>query len=317
MTIMMRTKSRIAFWAAIAAVLCLLCRQGNAWLAKGHEEAAGDAVAMAGSALPEFFTSQVATIRHCAQDPDVWKMRDEPQVENQEYPEHFIDMELLGDRQKKLPATRYEYIDLCYDKKLKPNKVGFVPYAVAEWTQRLTIAFAEHRKWPKDAAIDQKCAVYAGILAHYAADLCQPLHTTVDYDGRVKPDGPPPVKGIHLKVDALIEKASLTKEDLRDVHLAPMDDLMAGILDELQSSHALVDKVYGLESYLPALNEPLRASSPAAAFARERLLASARFIATLYLTAWQNSAKLNFPSWHHRPAEVSTSQPDKPAGAKP
>jgi hypothetical protein len=244
-------------------------------------------------------------------------MRDEPQLDNQEYPEHFINLELLGDRQKKLPATRYEFIELCYAKKLKPNKVGFVPYAVAEWTQRLTIAFAEHRKWPKDPAIQQKCAVYAGILAHYAGDLCQPLHTTVDYDGRVKPDGQPTIRGIHVKVDALIEKVSLSKEDLRDIHIAPMDDLMAGILDELQNSHALVDKVYGLESSLPALDEPLQASGPPAAFAKERMFTSARFIGTLYLTAWQNSAKLTFPAWHHRPGQVSTSQPAKPADAKP
>jgi hypothetical protein len=314
---MTQTRNKFAFWVAFAAVFCLLCSQGNAWLAKGHEEAAGNAIAMAGSALPEFFTSQVATIRHCSQDPDVWKMRDEPQLDNQEYPEHFINLELLGDRQKKLPATRYEFIELCYAKKLKPNKVGFVPYAVAEWTQRLTIAFAEHRKWPKDPAIQQKCAVYAGILAHYAGDLCQPLHTTVDYDGRVKPDGQPTIRGIHVKVDALIEKVSLSKEDLRDIHIAPMDDLMAGILDELQNSHALVDKVYGLESSLPALDEPLQASGPPAAFAKERMFTSARFIGTLYLTAWQNSAKLTFPAWHHRPGQVSTSQPAKPADAKP
>src|SRR5437764_832460 len=53
-----------------------------------------------------------------------------------------------------------------------------------------------------------------GILAHYAGDICMPLHTTVDYDGRVTADGRSPHSGIHAKVDSLIEKLPLRPEDL-------------------------------------------------------------------------------------------------------
>jgi hypothetical protein len=308
---MMNTRGKVVVRVLVGTALCLLaCREAVAWLAKGHEEAAGYGVVLTTPELPPFFSSGVATIRHCSQDPDVFKNKEVVQLNNQEYPEHFIDLELLGDQ--KLPATRYEFIDLCYSKRLKPDRVGFVPYAVAEWTQRLTIAFAEYRKWPEDPSIQEKCVVYAGILSHYAADLCQPLHTTVDHDGRLKSNGESPRSGIHLKMDALIEKVLLTKEDLRDVHVTPMNDLMGGIIEELHRSHDLVNAAYHLEPALPALDQPLPALSPAAVFARERLLASARFTASLYLTAWRDSARITFPAWQHRPAEVSTSRPARP-----
>ncbi len=304
----------IRFCCCILAMLCIVC-PASAWLAKGHEDVAGYAVALTAQDLPAFFESEVETIRHCSQDPDVFKMKDTPQLDSEEYPEHFIDLELLSGTP--LPSTRYDFISLCYSRKIKPDQVGLVPYAVAEWTQRLTVAFGEFRKWPEDKSIQLKCAIYAGVLSHYAADLCQPLHTTVDYDGRANADGQSPHSGIHVKVDALIEKTQLTKQDLQGVHVTPMRDLMAGIIDELNSSHALVDALYRMESDLPGLDQPLAATGPAADFAKERLLASTRFTASLYLKAWNDSARINFPSWHHRPAWISTSRPADSATTRP
>src|SRR5581483_6890740 len=96
-----------------------------------------------------------------------------------EGPEHYLDSELLKDRP--LPPTRYRFIALCAELNLDPSKVGLVPYAIAEGTERLAIAFAEHRKWPQNPYIQQKALVYAGRLAHYSCDLCMPLHTTIDH----------------------------------------------------------------------------------------------------------------------------------------
>ena len=53
----------------------------------------------------------------------------------------------------------------------------------------LAVAFAEYRKWPDNPMIQHKCFLYAGFLAHYAQDMCQPLHLTINFDGLGNPTG--------------------------------------------------------------------------------------------------------------------------------
>ncbi|HRU05533.1 MAG TPA: hypothetical protein P5137_07135, partial [Candidatus Brocadiia bacterium] len=179
--------------------------------------------------------------------------------------------------------------------------VGMLPYAVAEETQRLAVIFAEHRKWPGDPFIQRKALVAAAALAHFAQDLCQPLHTTVHYDGRVIPGGPKPQKGIHLKLDALIQKVPPAEAQTLAVEARVLPGLWDAVLAQLNDSHALVDKVYEMEPAWPAADAPLEPGSPAALFAAERLRLAASFTASLYATAWRLSEKPLLPEWHTRP----------------
>ena len=202
----------------------------------------------------------------------------------------------------KLPPGRYDFIDQLARQKLRAPQVGMAPYAINEWAARLTVAFAEHRRWPNDPAIQQKCLIYAGLLSHYAADLCQPLHTTIHHDGRARSDGSSPKTGIHMKVDALAGKLADRPADLAaGLKVEPFADVFAATLAELDRSHALVERVYELEAALPAYAAPLKADSKSADFARERMRESGRFVASLYVTAWRDSAKIKFPDWHQRP----------------
>jgi hypothetical protein len=150
------------------ACLALACAPGiaGAWYNDGHEKAALLAVKCVREQLPAFFSRRAALIAHCSHDPDLFKDRSPPQSREQKAPEHYIDLELLDGTA--LPDTRRRYLKLLTRKKLDPTKVGMLPYAVAEWTDRRTVAFAQHRRWPKNAHIQTKCCVYAGILAHYA-----------------------------------------------------------------------------------------------------------------------------------------------------
>jgi len=162
------------------------------------------------------------------------------------------------------------------------------------------VAFAEYRKWPNNSYIQQKCLVYAGILSHYAQDLCQPLHVTIHYDGRANPDGSSPRTGIHAKVDALLQKVRDNELSVPSTAAAPFEELSSGVLTELRRSNQLVDRVYELENSLPASNEPLQLGSAVSRFAAERLEAAAVFTARLYTTAWRDSAGVKLPEWHRR-----------------
>ena len=302
------------FLALALAAVGLASARAGAWHGKGHHVATTLAVEAVGGKLPAFFGAGAAGVAHCSLDPDLFTRPIAPEpLHSAEASEHYFDVELLAGtcRLEDLPATRYEYIELCARHGLKPNKIGLLPYAVAEWTQRLTVAFAEHRAYPDNPHVRGKCLVYAGILAHYAQDLCQPLHVTVHWDGRAKPDGSSPRSGIHAKVDALLGKLHVDRRGvLGGIKIAALDKLAPGVLAEIRRSHALVEAVYAMEKQVPAMTDPLPPDSDVGRFAAERLRACVRFTASLYLTAWRDSAaiKAKLPKWYHRPYDPPPKQ---------
>ena len=301
----MRSNKRLP---ALAVVVLSLSAMSLAWHAPGHQRMTTIAVDALPADVPEFFIEGVETVAHCACDPDFFrKPFAEAEVTAAERPEHYFDVEWLdGDP---IPPDRAAMLKWAADNDVDVAAVGLLPYAVTEWTQRLTVAFAEYRRYPDNPAIQAKCLVYAGLLAHYAQDLCQPLHTTIHYDGRVDSEGKSPKTGIHTRIDALIGKLASAPQQDPPGPIKPFDDLFVGVTDELMSSHALVDTVYALDPDLPDYEVPLVPGSKASAFALDRQTAATRFTARLYLTAWVNSETLTFPDWYARPP-VWESTPD-------
>lgn len=130
----------------------------------------------------------------------------------------------------------------------------------------------------------------------------QPLHLTVDFNGRRQPDGSVLHKGIHEKVDSLIEYLEMKPADLAVTQeVAPLDNLMTDISKLVENGHSLVDKVYNLADSLPSpRNKEWTAVPEVIEFARERARESVRFTASLYLTAWRISKTVELPSWLDR-----------------
>ncbi|MFW5698613.1 MAG: hypothetical protein ACOCYN_02050 [Planctomycetota bacterium] len=285
------------------SILVLLVLSGSvgiaAWWPAGHRRSTVAVGGLLGEDLPAFFRSGIDQAAHCAMDPDIWRREQCPQLRASERAEHFCDLELLEGAE--LPDTRPAFHALCRRRGHLPHDVGQVPYAVMEWTQRLAVAFAEHRRWPRDRHIRHKALVYAGLLAHYAQDLCQPLHTTIHYDGRRAADGSSPRSGIHAQVDALLVRVALPHAaELADAH-EPFPDLAAGVRCTLMASHALVDRVYALADRLPPAEPGHRIEDPAVrAFASERAAAALIFTARLYATAWALSERIALPDWLER-----------------
>ena len=270
------------------------------WLMEGHSILALAAVAALPDEVPSFFRQGAKAIAHASIDPDMGKNRGTPHVRGAEFPEHFLDREMLDI--ETLPETRYAFVKLCYERGVPPEKMGFVPYAVHEWTERLAVAFAEYRKWPDNPHIQSKCLIYAGFLAHYATDMCQPLHLTIHYDGRVREGGEKLQEGIHLKVDGLVQFLELKPEDLaRDLDVTPFEKVMPEIMRELENGFALVDRVYKLGPNIPRYDaETWQRDAEVVAFAEDRGRAATRFTARLYLTAWRLSAQLQIADYVKR-----------------
>ena len=279
-----------------------------AWLTGGHRLITLDAVATLPETFPAFFRDGASAVSEASVDPDLHRPRALPQLRDGETPEHYLDLELLEGRT--IPPVRSEHLRLIAWLAAEPgggrvrgvSSVGTLPYSVTEGLQRLTVAFAEHRRWPEDPHIRAKILVYAGLLAHYAEDLCQPLHTTLDHDGRSLEDGTSPHTGIHRRVDALPDLVEIEREEIvAETRLRVLPNGFDGVVAELLESHGLVDLVYELEGDLPTAEDG-RISRELAGFAMERYAAAVRFVGSLFLTAWEDSASFELPDWLQRPS---------------
>jgi len=280
-------------WRALLALGLLAAWPAGAWHSEGHRRVAADAVRVLPREIPAFFRAGAVAVGHAAVDPDTWKSPQAPRLRDQESPEHYLDSELLGGRP--LPPLRSEYQALLARLELTGSQVGYLPYRIVEATQRLTLAFAEHRRWPRNRHVRAKTIVYAGLLAHYAADLCQPLHTTIHHDGLALPDGSSPRSGVHERVDGLFERVRFDRGTLlRGIAPRRFDDLWSVTTERLERSHALVDRVYELE---PAIGGDGSADPEVAAFTRERYRETAAFLASLFWTAWRDSEAIELPDW--------------------
>jgi hypothetical protein len=294
----------------------LLCAPSWAWWPGGHGILSEAATRALPNEVPQFFRQNAKAIAFHSFDPDIAKNRAAPHATAAEAPEHFIDWELVapllksGVEKNALPASRYEFLTLCYQYSLEPYRVGLAPYAVAEWTERLTIAFAQYRRWPRNKNIQNQCVLTAGILAHYAEDLCQPLHVTLDHDGRANADGTSPKTGIHARMDSLIETLKLSPKLLsQNQNVAPLEKLLPEIESEIQNSRAQIPAVYALENELPQTGPQtnnggaLFTSPPTPGvlrLANERAREATRFTASVFLTAWRDSARVELPVWLNR-----------------
>jgi hypothetical protein len=292
----------------IATVIFSVAPIALGWHDEGHYYTAVAATRNLPEDVPAFFREGSAAIGHGSLDPDVFKNRALAQLNHCEAPEHFLDIEMLEGRE--LPLLRYEFLKLCQQMKLDPRKVGTLPYSITEWTQRLTMAFAEYRANPDNPHIKAKCLVYAGILSHYAGDLMMPLHTSIHWDGRAEPGVPYQRTGIHNKIDALPTKVPYN--ELFDPPLPTAlaaQDVFAFTLEELMKSNALVDRAYELEPRFPQWDDMELNDKQVRAFTIERTRAAASFTSDLFLSAWRNSAEVNSPNWLDRAAFDETFDP--------
>ncbi len=267
-----------------------------AWWGGGHDILTQAAVKALPEEMPEFFRSAEKMVAHCVYDPDISKERGTPHARQAEYGEHYVDIELFGEHP--IPEGREAHIKLCAELGLAPRTVGTLPYALAEWTERLAVAFAEYRKWPDNPMIQNKCFLYAGFLSHYAQDMCQPLHLTIHFDGIVQEDGSKLHRGIHEKVDSAVEILKLDPTALAKAQqVEAVGDLMPAIIKQIKAGHGLVDSVYALAEDYQDLKNP----SPALVdFTNDRAREAVRWTASLYLTAWKLSADIKLPGWLDR-----------------
>ncbi|MCS6849821.1 MAG: hypothetical protein NZ700_01470 [Gemmataceae bacterium] len=274
----------LKYLTAAIVLVGLMVGLAPGWWVKGHESIAEAAVARLPEDVPAFFRAGGKVIAHCAGEPDRWKNPAAKHLRAAEAPDHYIDLEDLQGQD--LPADRYKAASLIARLKQSPSRTGMLPYAILENYDRLSCAFKDYRDDPQNPAVQMKCLVYAGILAHYTGDAAMPLHTTRDYDGRRTPDGQFVQKGIHAKIDAFPEKNNFSPEEIcRGVEAHRIDDVWAHTIKVILESHSHVNTCYELDKR-GAFDKPTDESR---AFIMARCRVAAQFTVDLWYSAWLRS----------------------------
>jgi hypothetical protein len=263
------TRSASAPVAALA--LLLVAAPAAAWHARGHRAVAEGAVAILPEELPAPFRAAAASIAHHSVDADLWRHRATPALAEATAPRHYLHLE---------PGAGGD---------------GGLERTIVELTEQLTLAFAELRRRPDDPDRLAASVVVAGWLAHFAADLAQPLHTTIHHDGWALPDGGTPREGVHATVDGLLERVVNAPADTAGLEPLEIDVLETALARELAASHAEVDAVYAALDRLAAAGGEIDPRT--AALVCRRYEAAVRLLAGLYRHAWRRSATIELPRW--------------------
>jgi hypothetical protein len=284
---MMRHRLALLVLITGAAVL-LVQHQSAAWWTGGHKLCTEAAVLALPDEMPPFFRKAAVELAEMSAEPDNWKSQTTPRLRAAEQPEHFMDLEYLDGG--KLPKDRPEYVKLMAEKKIDPFKAGFLPYALQENTERLTLAFREYRvrvdKKLATASVEARIIVYAGWLAHYCQDAGMPLHTTKNFDGRPQGEEKLAQKGIHARIDAYPEKHGLTVEMLKEKLTAEdLVDTWPAIVKFIETSYTRIDKCYELDKEGAFDTAPEKGRELMLTCAR----ASAKLTLDLWYSAWKNS----------------------------
>ncbi len=301
-------KSRSLRLCAFLLLLPLLAVPSSfAWGNEGHRMINHLAVESLPADVPPFLRAPEALneIEYLGPEPDRWRSPAEPELNAEQAPDHYIDLE-LADLVGPLPRQRYQYIALLYAAavlhpamaaELRPERVGFQPYITNEVWERLKAAMREYRRLSDQhqdtAPVQAAILFYAGWLGHYVGDGSQPLHVTINYNGwvgRENPSGYTTAHGIHWKFEGTYVAANIKTADVRPLiaPLHPVGDEWTAYLAYLRHTATFVDRVYQLdrEHGFDGAGTP-----EARLFTEQRLAAGASMLRDLICAAWVGSAE--------------------------
>jgi hypothetical protein len=158
--------------------------------------------------------------------------------------------------------------------------------------ERFTLRLAEslqRRRWEEA----DRNAIFA---AHYAADLTQPLHTVMNYDGQFTGQ-----KGIHARFETELVNALADKWRFRARPAVFEPNLRARIFREMTESFSYRNVIFASDNiavfgrnYLDPQYYAMfyKLAGP---LAEMRLAAGASFVSSLWYTAWVRAGKPLLP----------------------
>ena len=278
-----KSRARTFFRLSAPALVCLLLftRLGWSWGRRAHEMVNAHAVENLPEPLRSYFGERVGYLVEHASDPDQLTANDPS-----ERPHHYTDAD--ADDMYPFPRLEQRFVREHRNPTAVERRNGDVIWQIETYTLRLSRDF-KFKQW--DAADHD-----AVFVAHYAADLTQPLHTVVNYDGQLTNQA-----GIHARFET--ELVNAMGDELRFAPRPASDvpDLRSRIFRELVASYrarlavfdadrrAVAARSYLDPGFFPAFEKL------AAPVAEERMSVAVSFVSSLWYTAWVRAGRPPLP----------------------
>ncbi|MDT8341654.1 MAG: hypothetical protein RQ751_09105 [Longimicrobiales bacterium] len=279
------------------------------WGADGHEMAARAAVAHLPSELPGFFAEAGAQLVWLNPEPDRWRERALPEMDQAFAYDHYVDLENIPAAARQA-TDRYRYLAVLYrqtELERPERDAGFLPLHILELYQRLVTGWAlwHEAEWAGAEAerrfVEARIVNDAGLLGHYVTDAAQPHHTTIHFNGwnasgarrEPNPHGYTESRDFHGRFESGFVRAHVDgAEVLRAAEAWPeprrwqgVEAARAAVWAHLERSHGQVETLYRLERDHGF--DPRAAAHPATVdFAVDRLADGARMLRDLWWNAW-------------------------------
>jgi hypothetical protein len=245
--------------------------------------------------MPAFFRQAAARLEFLGPEPDRWRDNKELFFALREVnaPDHFIDID-KPDNFREIPNDRYKYMEFLHAQGKDPKDIGFLPYSIMEWYERVQVLFRLWRNTQNQAEreqIEQNIIYYAGILGHYVADGAQPLHATIHYNGWTGAANAENYtrEPLHWRFEGEYVKAQIKAEDFSGMvnTATKLKDPFADTMTFLFDSYNNVEPLYRMDK--TARWDDRNTNAESKQFVSKRLAAGSQMLANLWYTAWLNS----------------------------
>ena len=277
------------------------------WGEAGHEMAARAATEVIPDAMPAFFHAAADQLVYLNPEPDRWRERTLREMDQAFQYDHYIDLENVPGSILKPdglePRSRFAFLRVLYQANIpRPEQsVGFLPYRIAEMYQRTV---ASWRRWRTEDDptrrrwTEERIVADAGIMGHYVTDASQPHHTTIHFNGwdedTPNPHGYTRDNGVHSRFESAFVGAHVTLEDVRrhqrrDPPPSVVGSVREAVFEHIMAAHNQVETLYQIERDVGFAPDAPPAQE-AREFAAQRLAAGADMLATLWWSAWLESA---------------------------
>jgi len=292
--------------SCIAAVV-MSASPVDAWGFTAHFIITRAAIEALPPGLRTFYQSHADFLAAHSIDPDKWRWDDldwetvcSPErglaaLEGNERPRHFLDADAVAPYPfSEIPRDFNQYRELAGD---EWEDWGSAPWTAAAYTTLLRDEMAApdpdlHRVLCRSA-----------ILAHYVADLSQPFHLTVNYDGQLSG-----LRGIHSRFERhLVEyydevlntrvRAAAPQALVLD---SPIEAAFEMLVDGYPAVHALLRADLLAQRVAPLDNSGSAGDNPAymrelweqsGDLAAARMAYGAEMVASFWLTAWDSAGR--------------------------
>jgi hypothetical protein len=271
------------------------------WGSKGHEIAALAAGEGLPRAMPAFFREAVRQLAYLGSEPDRWRDRDRPEMDEAWRYDHYIDLERVPAGALEA-ADRFTFLRRLYEAghERPEGDVGILPFRIVELYQRLV---TEWRLWRSEGSPERRAWIEArilddaGILGHYVTDAANPHHTTIHFNGwddtAPNPEGYTTDRRFHQRFETDFVSRHVRLPDVRSGVTGPPTSVVGNVREavrkHLEESHGLVAELYRLERDV-GFDPAAEARADARAFVIERLSSGAEMLRTLWWSAWLEAA---------------------------